>query len=102
MTGRTFEAFFPRIEHSPGAQLLAIEDVTVGRVVRDVSLTVCAGAIVVLAGLVGSGRPEVRRAVLELEAIDGGAERFDDRPVDRPGVRALLDAGIVYLPPDRR
>src|SRR2546426_2053936 len=40
MTGRTFEAFFPRIEHSPGAQLLAIEYLTVGRVVRAVALTV--------------------------------------------------------------
>ena len=102
MTGRTFEAFFPRIEHSPGAQLLAIEDLTVGRVVRDVSLTVCAGEIVGLAGLVGSGKSEVGRAVFGLEPIDGGTIRFLDRPVNRPGARAMLDAGIVYLPPDRR
>jgi len=102
MTGRTFEAFFPRIEHSPGAQLLAIEDLTVGRVVRDVSLTVCAGEIVGLAGLVGSGKSEVGRAVFGLEPIDGGTIRFLDRPVNRPRARAMLDAGIVYLPPDRR
>src|SRR2546425_3870013 len=89
MTGRTFEAFFPRIEHSPGAQLLAIEDLTVGRVVRDVSLTVCAGEIVGLAGLVGSGKSEVGRAVFGLEPIDGGTIRFLDRPVNRPGVRAM-------------
>jgi ribose transport system ATP-binding protein len=102
MTGRTFEAFFPLIEHRPGGQLLAVEGLTVGRVVRDVSLTVCAGEIVGLAGLVGSGKSEVGRAVFGLEPIDGGAIRFLDHPVNRPGARAMLDAGLVYLPPDRR
>jgi len=56
MTGRKIEAFFPRIDHHPGEELLAVEGLGAGSLVRDVSLTVCAGEIVGLAGLVGSGK----------------------------------------------
>jgi ribose transport system ATP-binding protein len=102
MTGRRVEAFFPRIAHRPGPTLLAIEGVTVGRAVRDVSLTVAAGEIVGLAGLVGSGKSEVGRAVFGLEPIEAGTLRVLGQLVRRPRARALLDAGLVYVPPDRR
>ena len=102
MTGRKIEAFFPRIAHRPDGELLAVESLTAGEVVRDVSLTVCAGEIVGLAGLIGSGKSEVGRACFGLEPVTGGTMRFRGRRVTRPTPRAMLDAGLVYLPPDRR
>jgi ribose transport system ATP-binding protein len=102
MTGRKLETFFPRIDHCPDGELLAVESLTAGDVVRDVSLTVCAGEIVGLAGLVGSGKSEVGRACFGLELVTGGTIRFRGRRVVRPTPRAMLDAGLVYLPPDRR
>src|SRR5207245_11682546 len=66
MTGRRIEAFFPRIDHRPGEALLQVERLTAGALVDDVSLTVRAGEIVGLAGLVGSGKSEVGRAWLGL------------------------------------
>ncbi len=102
MTGRKIEAFFPRIDHRPGEELLAVEGLTSGTAVRDVSLTVRAGEIVGLAGLVGCGKSEVGRAVFGLEPIDAGTVRFRGRQVARPGPRQMLAAGLVYLPPDRR
>ena len=102
MTGRKIEAFFPRIDHRPEGELLAVESLTAGSMVRDVSLAVCAGEIVGLAGLIGSGKSEIGRACFGLEPITGGTLRFLGRRVTRPTPRAMLDAGLVYLPPDRR
>ncbi len=102
MTGRKIEAFFPRIDHHPGEELLAVEGLSAGTLVRDVSLTVCAGEIVGLAGLVGSGKSEVGRACFGIEPVCAGNIRFRGRPVVRPTPREMLDAGLVYLPPDRR
>jgi ribose transport system ATP-binding protein len=102
MTGRKIEAFFPPLQHRPGPELLAIEGLTAGRVARDISLSVCAGEIVGLAGLVGSGKSEIGRAVFGLEPIEAGTIRFLGQPMSRPRARAMLAAGLVYLPPDRR
>src|SRR2546422_11493656 len=99
MTGRKIEAFFPRIDHRPEGELLAVESLTAGSMVRDVSLAVCAGEIVGLAGLIGSGKSEIGRACFGLEPITGGTLRFLGRRVTRPTPRAMLDAGLVYLPP---
>src|SRR5881296_1438771 len=84
MTGRRIEAFFPRVDHDPGEELLAVEGLGAGSLVRDVSLTVCAGEIVGLAGLVGSGKSEVGRACFGIEPVHAGSIRFRGRPVTRP------------------
>jgi ribose transport system ATP-binding protein len=102
MTGRKIEAFFPPIDHRPGEELLAVEHLTAGALVQDVSLTVRAGEIVGLAGLIGSGKSEVGRACFGLEPITGGTLRLQGRVVGRPTPGAMLRAGLAYVPPDRR
>ena len=102
MTGRKIEAFFPRIDHRPGEELFAVEHLTAGTLVQDVSLTVRAGEIVGLAGLVGSGKSEVGRACFGLEPIRGGTVRLLGRRVGKPTPGAMLRAGLAYVPPDRR
>ncbi len=102
MTGRKIETFFPHIDQRPGDELLAVQGLTAGDLVRDVSLRVCAGEIVGLAGLIGSGKSEVGRACFGLEPIAAGSVRFLGRPVTGPTPRGMLRAGLVYLPPDRR
>jgi ribose transport system ATP-binding protein len=102
MTGRTVEAFFPRINHCPGEELLAVEHLTMGSLVHDVSLTVRAGEIVGLAGLIGSGKSEVGRACFGLEPIRAGTIRLMGRVVSRPTPGAMLRAGVAYVPSDRR
>ncbi len=102
MTGRKIEAFFPRIDHRPGEELFAVEHLTAGTLVHDVSLTVRAGEIVGLAGLVGSGKSEVGRACFGLEPIRGGTVRLLGRSVGKPTPGAMLRAGLAYVPPDRR
>src|SRR5207245_10663764 len=42
------------------------------------------------------------RACSALAPITGGTPRVVGRRVTRPRPRGMLDAGLVYLPPDRR
>ncbi|MBV9451690.1 MAG: ATP-binding cassette domain-containing protein [Streptosporangiaceae bacterium] len=67
---------------------------------RDVSLTVSAGEIVGLAGIVGNGQSEFLRALAGLGHASGQAElRGMPLRLGRPD--AALDAGVVYLSADR-
>jgi len=70
--------------------------------VAGVDLTVRAGEIVALAGLVGSGRTEVARLVFGADARASGTVEIDGRPL-RPGsTAAAIRHGVAYLPESRK
>ncbi len=103
MTGRVISQVFPKIAYRPGRLLLDISNLTVtDHSVRSFSLTVRAGEVVGLAGLVGCGKSEVGRACFGLERIAAGRIVFDGEDVTGRTVREILDRGAFYLPPDRR
>jgi ribose transport system ATP-binding protein len=102
MTGRVIEQIFPQVGFKPGRTVLQAEHLsTTSGSVSDVSLTVRAGEIVGLAGLVGSGKSEVARACFGLEPLASGRIVFDGQEVTG-APRAMLRRGFFYLPPDRR
>ncbi|HET7717460.1 MAG TPA: sugar ABC transporter ATP-binding protein [Bauldia sp.] len=103
MTGRVISELFPRIRFAPGEERLRIEHLTTPkRTVNDVSLSVAAGEIVGLAGLVGSGKSETMRAAFGIEAIDAGRVFLKGEDVSGAPTRDLLTRGLFYVPPDRR
>jgi rhamnose transport system ATP-binding protein len=88
--------------HQPGAEVLRVERLTREGVFTDVSLRVRAGEIVVLAGLVGSGRSEVARAIFGIDRYDAGAVTVSGQPLKKVSPAAAMAAGIGYVPEDRR
>src|SRR5215211_1593231 len=67
MTGRRIAQVFPEIRFEPGPVLLKTDHLTLARRgVRDISLDVRSGEIVGIAGLVGSGKSDVGRAIFGL------------------------------------
>ena len=69
---------------------------------RDVSLSVRAGEIVGLTGLVGAGRSELARAIYGLYPCDGAQMQLLGRSWDPRRPRHSLNAGLVYVPEERK
>lgn len=70
--------------------------------VHDASLTVRAGEVVGIGGLVGSGRSELLDAVFGLDPNATGTVTIGDTPISGRGPRAAITAGVGYVPEDRR
>jgi ribose transport system ATP-binding protein len=69
--------------------------------VRDIDLRIARGEVVGIAGLLGSGRTELLRAIFGDLSIDSGDILIEGRRV-RPGsTRDAMDAGVAYVPENR-
>jgi ribose transport system ATP-binding protein len=105
IVGRAIEQAVHRGERPvdrSGTPLLELQGVSTGTGVRDVDLKIHEGEIVGLAGLMGSGRSELARAVFGIDRLDRGRVLVRGREVRirRPG--DAVDQGIVLVPEDRR
>jgi len=69
---------------------------------ENVSLTVRRGEIVGLAGLVGSGRTEIARAIFGAEPFDSGEILLDGEKVHFRSPAEAIRAGIAMVPEDRK
>ncbi|WP_234988157.1 sugar ABC transporter ATP-binding protein [Demequina sp. NBRC 110056] len=104
MTGTDIEHAFPeRGEVSADAPVvLEVTDLALGKHFQDVSLSVRAGEIVGLAGLVGSGRSEILETVYGHRKATNGTVTVDGKRL-RPGhVTDAVDAGVGLSPEERK
>jgi ribose transport system ATP-binding protein len=69
---------------------------------RAVSLSVRRGEILGLAGLVGSGRTELARAIFGVDRLCGGTIKLDGEPIRINAPRAAIEHGIYLIPEDRK
>jgi len=86
----------------PGEPVLAVERLTREGVFTDISLTVRSGEIVALAGLVGSGRSEVARAVFGIDRYDAGQVTVRGKQLKKASPVSAMTAGVGFVPEDRR
>ncbi|MGH3209234.1 MAG: sugar ABC transporter ATP-binding protein [Trebonia sp.] len=85
-----------------GEPMLTVERLTREGVFTDISLTVRSGEIVALAGLVGSGRSEVARAIFGIDRYDAGNITIKEQKLKKASPTAAMAAGIGFVPEDRR
>ena len=103
MLGRSLESALSYHEHEvdrTGVPLLRVAGLTNARL-RDISFDLFRGEIVGVAGLLGSGRSELMRAVFGIDRLEAGSVEVDGHPVRLRGPRDALDAGIALVPEDR-
>ncbi|HEY3853477.1 MAG TPA: sugar ABC transporter ATP-binding protein [Verrucomicrobiae bacterium] len=103
MVGREISQVYPLSQGAPGKTVLTLRGINCeAGGIRDISLEVCAGEILGLAGLVGAGRTELARVIFGVTPADAGeillngTTIFIDTPAD------AVAHGIAYLPEDRR
>jgi rhamnose transport system ATP-binding protein len=102
MVGRQLAERADSQRPAPGELVLRVERLTREGVFTDISLDVRAGEIVALAGLVGSGRSEVARAVFGIDRYDAGQVAMRGRELRRASPTGAMAAGIGFVPEDRR
>ncbi|WP_405089890.1 sugar ABC transporter ATP-binding protein [Micromonospora sp. NBC_01392] len=110
MVGRDLAAFYPTRTSTPGAEVLRIEDWTVRHPTQDrlvvdhASLTVRAGEVVGIAGLMGAGRTELAMSVFgRAYGRDITGRVFvNGRQVRPRTVAEAIAAGIAYATEDRK
>jgi len=102
MIGRNLETFFPKRSVAPGAELLRADRVTAGSKVKEASFSLRSGEVLGIAGLMGSGRTELARALFGIDPIEGGEVRLRNRPLRIRSPRDAVEAGIALVPESRK
>lgn len=104
MVGRRLSQIYPARRAAPadGADILSVRNLRAGPRVRDVSLSVKAGEIVGVAGMVGSGRTEVAEAIFGARAVEGGVIEFDGKPFPGRVPKDAIAGGLGFLTENRK
>jgi rhamnose transport system ATP-binding protein len=102
MVGRDVSQLFPKEPAQIGATVLRVEGLGRAGVFTAIDFEVRSGEIVALAGLVGAGRTEVARAVFGIDPYDTGSVEFLGRRLRPHDPQAAIDAGMGFVPEDRR
>jgi rhamnose transport system ATP-binding protein len=103
MVGRNVDNLFPKTEGvEPGEVVLTVDGLSSLGVFHDISFEVREREIVGLAGLVGAGRSEVARAIFGVDGYDSGTVTVGGRTLPGHNTAAAIDAGLAFVPEDRR
>lgn len=68
---------------------------------KDISFQIKRGEVLVLTGLVGSGRTEILRAIYGADPIARGSIRLEGKEYV-PGIQRAVEKGFGFIPEDRR
>jgi ABC-type sugar transport system ATPase subunit len=101
MVGRDIKDHFHRPPFRAGEVAMKVRSLN-SPTIHRVSLDLRYGEILGLAGLVGSGRTELARALFAIDPVTDGEIWIDGKPVSINNPRDALDNGIVLVPEDRK
>jgi len=103
MVGRELSAVFPKKDVVRGEVVLELWRLGCSASgIHDIDLSVRAGEIVGLAGLVGGGRTELARTIFGLTPADQGEILLRGKQVKISNAARAIEFGIAYVPEDRR
>lgn len=107
MVGREVDLNVNRKPAKVGAETLVIKNLTVlddrqHQMVDGVSFTVRDGEVLAIAGVQGNGQTELAEAILGLRKIHSGSIEVAGRDLTKSTVREVLEAGLGYIPEDRK
>jgi ABC-type sugar transport system ATPase subunit len=101
MVGRDLSAMFKRNRVTDGPVVLQVDDLE-NEFVHEASLTVRAGEVVAIAGLIGAGRSELARTIMGDLSHKSGTIRLNGVPLKLRSPRDAIRAGIGLAPEERK
>ncbi len=81
---------------------LSVRHLTRAHHLHDVSFDLHEGEVLGIAGLLGSGRTELLRAIFGLDRLDDGSLVIDGRTIRRPTPILMKSLGVGMTPEDRK
>jgi ribose transport system ATP-binding protein len=102
MANRDLSEQFPKVRAARGPELLRVEHVSRGTTLSDISLSLHAGEVLGIAGLVGAGRTELARVIAGADRCETGRLLVDGGEVRLRGPADAIARGIGLLPEDRK
>ncbi len=102
MVGREITNKFPRIPHTPEEEILRVEGLTRHGVLENISFFLRRGEILGIAGMVGSGRTELLRAIYGVDPVDGGEIYIKGEKVQINSPVEAINLGMAFLPEERK
>jgi ABC-type sugar transport system ATPase subunit len=103
MIGRSLEEYFPQHLSADVREIaLSVRNLTSPGRFQDVSFEIRAGEIVGFAGLVGSGRSEVAKAIFGLDPHVSGKVILAGKSLVLGSVNTAMHHGIGLVPEDRK
>jgi ribose transport system ATP-binding protein len=105
IVGKTMESAFAWQEREvarSGGPLLEVRGLSAGDRVRDISFRLYPGEILGIAGLMGSGRTELARAIFGIDRIDAGDILIRGQRIAIQVPDDAIEAGVSLIPEDRR
>lgn len=103
MVGRPLDEIFPQTEHEQGELLLVAENISTDTILEGASLKLYKGEILGIAGMVGSGRTELARALFGADSLTSGKITLvGDEAATWSNPAQAIDSGLVLVPEDRK
>ncbi|GAB4512180.1 MAG: sugar ABC transporter ATP-binding protein [Roseibium sp.] len=103
MIGRDLGQFYDKSRHGTGAPVLELSAVRTSAFPESsVDLSLHAGEILGIAGLVGAGRTELARTVFGVDPLLGGTIRLNGTELRSHTVPEAIEAGLSLVPENRK
>lgn len=102
MVGRKLDNVYPKEEYPIGEKVIEVKGLSSKGVFKDINFYARRGEIVGFAGLVGSGRTELMRAVFGMDPYTSGEIIVEGKPVVINNPRNAISNGLGMITEDRK
>lgn len=102
MVGRELKDIFAKTESKIGEYVFEVKNITSGKMVKNASFKLKKGEILGFAGLVGSGRSELMRAIYGIDKMDQGEVFLDGEKISIRHPSQAIKHGLGFVPEDRK
>ena len=102
MVGRTLEEVFPVSFNQLGNPVLQVEEISTKTILNQVSFNLREGEILGVAGMVGSGRTELARAIFGADHLTSGTIKIKGQDVVFKNPADAIRSKISFVPEDRK
>lgn len=88
--------------HSDDSEVLRVEGLSRGKVLKNISFRLHKGEILGISGLIGSGRTELARAIFGIDRIDSGKVYLNGQQLIIHSPSEAVKHGLAFVPENRK